>query len=101
MTNTASTREIESLAAEIGESIYIDVAKWHLFLAEAHLHIPVAEAVYPLLSADLREQDVTAVLQNISVSLGDGKRQLPLADLIPSNVQKRLFDLLEEYQRNL
>lgn len=101
MTNTASTREIESLAAEIGENIYIDVAKWHLFLAEAHLHIPVAEAVYPLLSEDLREQDVTAVLQNISVSLGEGKRLLPLADLIPSPIQKRLFDLLEEYQRNL
>ena len=43
------TRNIEKLAAEIGENIYIDVAKWHLYLAEAHLHTQLAEQLYPLL----------------------------------------------------
>ena len=33
---TSTTPEIEALAAELGEQVYIDVAKWHLFLAEAH-----------------------------------------------------------------
>jgi len=32
MANLNPTREIETLAAEIGDKIYIDVAKWHLYL---------------------------------------------------------------------
>ncbi|MFM6515410.1 MAG: DUF3181 family protein, partial [Microcystis panniformis] len=36
MANT--TQDIENLAAQIGDNIYIDVAKWHLYLREAHLH---------------------------------------------------------------
>jgi hypothetical protein len=34
--NTAEA--IERFAAEIGEQVYIDVAKWHLYLKDAHLH---------------------------------------------------------------
>ncbi|MFN6296947.1 MAG: DUF3181 family protein, partial [Microcystis sp.] len=30
MANT--TQDIENLAAQIGDNIYIDVAKWHLYL---------------------------------------------------------------------
>ncbi|NJP08402.1 MAG: DUF3181 family protein [Leptolyngbyaceae cyanobacterium RU_5_1] len=102
MASTSSSQTIEALAAEIGENIYIDVAKWHLYLSDAHLHTVLAEQVYPLLSANkLGEDSVQTILQSISVKLGGGKREVPLADLLPMQCQVNLMDLLEEFQRNL
>ncbi|MFN5514701.1 MAG: DUF3181 family protein [Cyanobacteriota bacterium] len=99
MTTAPSTLEIEALAAEIGENIYIDVAKWHLYLAEAHLHLPLAERLYPLLQDEnLTPAGIRQVLGEISVSLGGGQRQLTLGELIPAEVQGRLLTLLEDYQ---
>lgn len=102
MANTSSSHAVESLAAEIGQNVYIDVAKWHLYLSDAHLHTVLAEQIYPLLANnDLSENKVQQILQNIPVKLGGGKRELPLADLIPMQCQVNLLDLLEEFQRNL
>ena len=99
MANT--TQAIEDLAAEIGENIYIDVAKWRLYLREAHLHTTLAEQIYPLLTANsLEENQVSQILQNIPVKIG-GKREIPLADLLPAQCQTNLMDLLEEFQRNI
>ncbi|NEP12359.1 MAG: DUF3181 family protein [Symploca sp. SIO2C1] len=101
MANTNTTQAIEALAAEIGENIYIDVAKWHLYLREAHLNTTLAEQIYPLLTANsLKEDQVLQILQNIPVKIG-GKREIPLADLIPVQCQMNLMDLLEEFQRNM
>src|SRR4028118_257801 len=98
----SSTQAIESLAAEIGENIYIDIAKWHLYLRDAHLHTTVAERVYPLLTNNtLEEREVVRILEDIHVQLGGGKRQVSLLDLLPTSCQVNLMDLLEEYQRNL
>ncbi len=98
----ASTQEIEALAAEIGENIYIDVAKWHLYLAEAHLHVTLAEKLYPLLEDNQLEEDgVIAILQGIPVKLGGGKKTLPLLDLLPMQCQVNLLDLLDEYQKKM
>jgi hypothetical protein len=102
MAKTNTTEAIEALAAEIGENIYIDLAKWHLYLREAHLHTTVAERIYPLLTQNrLDESEVIQILEDIPVSLGGGKRQVPLIDLIPTSGQVNLMDLLEEFQRNL
>jgi hypothetical protein len=102
MVNTNSTREIEALAAEIGDKIYIDVAKWHLYLSDAHLHTTVAEQVYPFLeNKSLNEAQVQDILKQISVPLGGGRSQLPLLDLLPQNVVRDLMELLEEYQKQL
>ena len=98
----ATTQEIEKLAAEIGENIYIDVAKWHLYLSDAHLHTQVAEQLYPLLEDKNVEADlVKKVLQGISVPLGGGNITASLADLIPTPVQGDLLNRLEEYQRQM
>ncbi len=98
----ASTQEIESLAAKIGENIYIDVAKWHLYLDDAKLHTAVAERAYPLLEDNaLSEDAVTKILQSISVKLGGGNTELPLLDLLPMQCKVNLLDLLEEYQRDM
>lgn len=100
---TKNTSEaIERLAAEIGENVYIDVAKWHLYLQDAHLHTVLAERLYPLLvNKSVEENEVLQVLGSIPVKLGGGKREVPLSDLIPTAGQVNLIDLLEEYQRNL
>lgn len=97
-----STEIIENLAAEIGENIYIDVAKWHLYLSEAHLHTTVAERVYPLLEDKaISEKSVMKILREITVKLGGGKLEVSLADLLPMQSQVNLIDLLEEYQDNI
>jgi hypothetical protein len=100
MANT--TQAIESLAAEIGENVYIDIAKWHLYLSDAHLHTVVAEQLYPMLEDGGLDADrVAQVLQKIPVKLGGGKREVPLADLIPMQCQVQLMDVLEEFQRKM
>lgn len=101
MSNTNQTAEIEKLAASIGENIYIDVAKWHLYLSDAHLHTTVAEQVYIFLDNhnSMEEEDVLSLLENISVKLGGGKKELPLIDLIPTSCHSQLMDIIEAYQR--
>ena len=102
MAKANTSEAIEALAAEIGENIYIDIAKWHLYLRDAHLHTVLAEQLYPMLVNDsLQEERVLQVLENIPVKLGGGKREVPLIDLLPMQCQVNLMDLLEEYQRNL
>ena len=98
----SNIEQIEALASDIGEIVYIDVAKWHLYLSMAHLHLPLAEAIYPLaIAGDLSRAKVTDILKGIPVSLGDGKMDVDLFDLIPGRCQTDLMDFLEEYQRNL
>jgi Protein of unknown function (DUF3181) len=93
--------EIEKLAAEIGENVYIDIAKWHLYLSDAHLHTVLAEKLYPLIEDNaVNENAVTKILNEIPVKLGGGKRELPLVELLPMQCQVNLIDLLEEYQKN-
>jgi ABC-type phosphate transport system ATPase subunit len=98
----ATTPDIEALAAKIGESIYIDVAKWHLYLNDAHLHTVVAEKIYPLLEANALTEDAVAdVLKDIPVKLGGGQTELSLSQLLPMQCQMNLIDLLEEYQQDM
>ncbi|WP_416667023.1 DUF3181 family protein [Egbenema bharatensis] len=97
-----SSEAIEKLAASIGENVYIDVAKWHLYLRDAHLHTALAEQFYPLLTKGMPSEDeVLGLLQKNSVKLGGGKLEVPLADLLPMQSQVHLMDVLEEFQRDL
>ncbi|MEL6554595.1 MAG: DUF3181 family protein [Cyanobacteria bacterium J06621_11] len=97
-----SAELLEGLAAEIGENIYIDIAKWHLYLGVAKLHTTLAEKLLPMVSDDnISEDAVVQVLQDIPIKLGGGRQTVPLAELLPMQCQVNLIDLLEEYQRNL
>lgn len=99
MAKSSTTEILEALAADIGENVYIDIAKWHLYLREAHLHTPLAEQLYPLLtSGSVNENRVQQILSNISVKIGGGRRELPLIDLLPMQGQVTLMDILEKYQ---
>ncbi|MGF1513252.1 MAG: DUF3181 family protein [Elainellaceae cyanobacterium] len=101
MAYSSTSEAIEALAAEIGDKVYIDVANWHLYLQDAHLHTAIAEQIHPMLSDDLDEGRVEAVLNSISVKLGGGKKSLPLSELIPEAGHRELMGVLREYQRNL
>jgi Protein of unknown function (DUF3181) len=97
-----SSEAIERLAATIGEQVYIDISKWHLYLNDAHLHTPLAEKIYPLLvDRDLSEQAVLDILTAMSVKVGGGKREIPLLELIPLQCQMDLMDALERFAKEM
>ncbi|AKG23092.1 DUF3181 family protein [Calothrix sp. 336/3] len=103
MAKTNTTEILEALAAEIGENIYIDIAKWHLYLSDAHLHTVIAEKVYPLITSNqsIHENDVIQILESIPVKIGGGKKELPLINLLPVQCQVSLVDILEKYQKEI
>ena len=98
MGKSFTARDIEELAADIGRDVYIDVAKWHLYLADAHLHTAIAEKIATLIEDDaLTEEAVQDILRTIPIALGGGQKELPLIDLVPMQAQVALMDILEEY----
>jgi hypothetical protein len=97
----ANNQQIEDLAAEIGDKVYIDVAKWHLYLKDAKLHTILAEQVYPLLNNGLNGAKLTEILTNISIDLGGGRQKTSLLNLIPVTAQARLMDVLQDYERDM
>jgi hypothetical protein len=97
-----SSEAIERLAVAIGEQVYIDIAKWHLYLNDAHLHTPLAEKIYPLLvDRNLSEQAVMDILTAMPVKIGGGKREIPLLELIPLQCQMNLMDALERFAQEM
>ncbi|WP_055075206.1 DUF3181 family protein [Pseudanabaena sp. 'Roaring Creek'] len=94
----STSERIEQLAATIAEDIYIDIAKWHLYLNDAHLHRPLAEKFYPMLPDGITSADVAKVLNGTTIEIGGGNRELPLSDLIPKSCQNRLLTILEEFE---
>ncbi|MBU6230701.1 MAG: DUF3181 family protein [Cyanobacteria bacterium REEB459] len=102
MAKAGTTKAIEELAAAIGEQAYLQVADWHLYLADAKLHLPLAEALYPLLLEDrFTDTALAELLANTSVSLGGGKKMLPLAELMPARSLAHLVEAIAAYQRQL
>jgi hypothetical protein len=93
--------QIEELAADIGDKIYIDVAKWHLYLKDAKLHTVLAEKALPLLSEGMTGDKLVELLTSISIDLGGGRKKVTLLDLIPVIGQANLMDILTEFARNL
>jgi len=102
MAKTNTTELLEALAAEIGENVYIDIAKWHLYLSNAKLHTLVAEQLYPLITSNtVNEDQVIKILELIPIKIGGGRREIPLIDLLPLQCQVNLVDILEKYQREI
>ena len=97
-----TTEFIEDLAADLGSKVYIDIAKWHLYLNDAHLHVPLAEKLAGLLSGDrLSQASVKEVLGSFTVEIGGGQKQVSLLDLVPSRCHADLMEVLEEYRDKL
>lgn len=90
---------VEKLAAAIGEEIYIDIAKWHLYLNDAHLHISLAESFYALTAEhhSINKAEMLKILSSTKIQIGGGKAEIPLSDLIPNTVQAKLLEILETF----
>lgn len=102
MSYTASAETIEALAAAIGEVVYMDVAKWHLYLNDAKLHTLVAQRLYPMVDEDrISEAEIAQILQDIPIPLGAGKRQIPLLELVPAACLNDLMRVLEDFKARL
>jgi len=100
MAKVPSNPDIEQLAAAIGKEVYIDVARWHLYLRDAHLHTVLAERLAPqVMAGKVDENAVTEILQGIPVKVGGGRKELPLVDLLPMQSLLNLLDVLEEFSR--
>jgi hypothetical protein len=93
-----TSENIEKLAAAIAEEVYIDIAKWHLYLGDAHLHTILAEQFYPMLPDRVDASAVERVLGSTMVKLGGGKREIPLSDLVPAQAQSALLNVLENFK---
>ena len=92
----STSERIEQLAAAIAEDVYLDIAKWHLYLNDAHLHRPLAEKFYPMLIDGISAKDVQKVLMETKIMVR-GKRELPLTDMIHDGFQKSLMAIFEEF----
>jgi hypothetical protein len=93
---------IEALASNIGEVVYIDVAKWHLYLNDAKLHTLVAQRLYPTVEEGrITEADIEKVFADIPIPLGGGRRQVPLVDLVPNGCMSDLLRVLEDFKDRL
>lgn len=102
MSYSPSAETIEALAANIGEVVYMDVAKWHLYLNDAKLHTLVAQRLYPVIAGNrISESEITRVLQEIPIPLGAGRKQLPLLELVPSACIGDLIRVLEDFKDKL
>ncbi|MGB5971965.1 MAG: DUF3181 family protein [Nodosilinea sp.] len=102
MSNASTARAIETLAAAIGDKVYLDVAKWHLYLSDAKLHTSLAEKLYPLVTGDkVSEAAVGDILSSTLVAIGGGQKTVTLADLIPSASKADLMEAIVGYQRDL
>jgi len=102
MSYSAPAETIEALAANIGDVVYIDVAKWHLYLNDAKLHTLVAQRLYPMIDEDrISEAEVTRILQDIPIPLAGGRKQMPLMDLVPMACMGDLLRVLEDFKANL
>jgi Protein of unknown function (DUF3181) len=100
--SSGSSVEIEKLATAIAEEVYVDVAKWHLYIEDikdARLHLILAEQLFPLVA----EGKVTAIalnqiLANIPIVIGNGKQSIPLLQFIPASVEAILMDVLTRFE---
>jgi Protein of unknown function (DUF3181) len=98
----ASSEQLERLAAEIGDNVYMDVAKWHLYLKDAKLHTLVAQKALETISGKTVTGDmVNGILAQVNISVGGGRKELPLSDLLPVACQAKLLDILQEFARDL
>lgn len=102
MSFSAPAETIEALAANIGEVVYIDVAKWHLYLNDAKLHTLVAQRLYPMVAEDaIAESKIIQVLEAIPIPIGTGQQQVPLKNLVPAACIQDLMRVLEDFKDNL
>jgi Protein of unknown function (DUF3181) len=102
MANSGKSIEIEKLAVAIAEEVYLEIAKWHLYIddiKDAKLHFVLAEQLFPLVvEGKVTSNAVNQILANIPIKIGDGKQSVPLLQFIPATVEETLLDVLTRFE---
>jgi len=88
----STSERIEKLAATIAEEVYIDIAKWHLYLNDAHLHRPLAEKFYALLPNRITSADVAKVLNGTMIAIRWWKARNPTQRLNPQFLSESIIE---------
>lgn len=102
MSDPNATEIIERLAADLGDRVYMDIARWHLYLKDARLDKILAQRIYEQAQkGTLREDQALNILREILVDIGGGRRQIPLLDLVPVQGQLAYMDVVEAFQKHL
>ncbi|MFN3927311.1 MAG: DUF3181 family protein [Pseudanabaenaceae cyanobacterium] len=94
-----TSEQVEQLAGAIAEEIYIDVAKWHLYLGDAKLAVPIAEKL-AVQSQKLTMAQLKELLAEFRVGIGGGKSSLPLIDFIPEGGLQKLLEISHQFLRD-
>ena len=95
---TLDKNQLRELQLAIADRIYIQVAKWHLYLGDAGL----SEALAIECSAKFDEGASASArhgLESVQVPLAGGSFRLPLARLIPPSQIIDLEEILDPYCR--
>ena len=98
MSSLMDSSQINELAISIADRLFIQVAKWNLYLGDAGLAKDLAIEC----QANFDQGANVAAkkgLEAIQVKLGGGRTILPLSRLIPSNQLFDLEEILEPYCR--
>ena len=95
---TLAARDLEELSRAIADTLYIQIAGWHLYLGDAGLAQTLAIECAGRLD---QGADVCArqALEAVQVPIGGGATRLPLARLVPSGQLRDLEDLLQPFCR--
>ena len=92
---------IETLAGQIGDRFYLDIAKWHLYLKDAKLHQNLAERLYALVEEDrINEEAITEILQETKIKVGGGRSLLPLQQFLPVGTETDLLETLTTFKED-
>ena len=90
--------QLRELELAIADSLYIQVAKWHLYLGDAGLAEELALECNAKLDQGAKIAARQAV-EDIQVQLGDGSNRVPLSSLITPSQINDLEEILETYCR--
>jgi len=93
-----SASDLHELELALADRLYLQVARWHLYLGDAGL----SQALAIECAARLDQGPAVAArlsLEAVQVPIGGGSTRLPLARLIPAGQLRDLEDVLEPFCR--
>ncbi len=95
---TLDLAQLRDLEVVIADSIYIQVAKWHLYLGDAGLAKALALECNAKLGLGSNEAARQA-LESVQVQLGNGITSVPLSKLITTSQVNDLEEILDSFCR--
>ncbi len=95
---TLQLAELRDLELAIGERIYLQISKWHLYLGDAGLAKDLAIECSAYFEQGPQIAAING-LKSLQVSVAGGKTSFPLEFFISSSQIQELEDILDPYCR--